>query len=57
MAMYKVTVCQLGYVSVEADSEEEAKRLVTGLSVDKICWYGLSDRTSSFLVAYAERET
>lgn len=57
MAMYKVTVCQLGYVSVEADSEEEAKRLVTGLSVDQICWYGLSDRTSPFLVAYAERET
>lgn len=55
--MYKVTVCQLGHVSVEADSEEEAKRLVMGLSVDKISWYGLNERAAPFLVAYAELET
>lgn len=55
--MYKVTVCQLGHVSVEADSEEEAKRLVTGLSVDKICWCDLSDQASPLLAAYAELET
>lgn len=54
MAVYKVTVCRLGYALVKADSDEEAKQLAGRLTEEEFCWYGPSNQGESLLVAYAE---
>ena len=51
MENYRVTVCRFGHVTVEAESEEEAKNYVNGLMPEQICWNG---QTAPFLVVYAE---
>lgn len=50
MAIYKVTVCQVGYAFVEADSSEKAKQLVHNLPRGEFCWVNPDNQESSILV-------
>lgn len=56
MVRYKVTVCRFGYVTVEAESEDEARRHAGQLMPEQICWKEQSNQMSPFIVVYAETD-
>lgn len=54
MDRYKVKVCRFGHVTVEAESEEEARKYADKLTPEQICWNGQGGQMSPFIVVYAE---
>lgn len=56
MKAFKVTVCRFGHVIVRAESEAEAKEMVSGYAVEQIHWMGKEEQMSPFLVTYAEMQ-
>ncbi len=54
MNTYKVGVCRIGYVKVQADSEEEAKNRTSYFLPEQITWVELSGQISPFLITYVE---
>jgi len=54
MRDYKVTVCRIGHAIVKADSEEEAKMLVSGLLPEQVQWLLPEPQDPPFLVTYVE---
>jgi len=54
MRDYKVTVYRIGHAIVKADSEEEAKALVSGLLPEQIQWLLPEPQALPFLVTYVE---
>lgn len=55
MGRYKVTVCRFGYVTVEAESVQEARKQAECMP-EQICWNGEDGQTSPFIVVYAETD-
>lgn len=56
MAMYKVTVCQIGHAFVETESSEKAKKLVHNLSREEFCWINPANQESSLIVVDAVKQ-
>lgn len=56
MNTYKVTVCRFGSITVEAESEEEAKTMVSKFMPEQIHWAGPTDKMPLFIITYAELE-
>lgn len=54
MKTFKVTVCRFGHAVVMAESEAEAKEMVSGFEVEQIYWLGKEEQMPPFLVTYAE---
>lgn len=54
LKQYQVTVCRFGTVVVEAESEDEAKKMAAKRRPEEIQWFGERDDKPPFLVTYAE---
>lgn len=56
MRAFKVTVCRFGHAVVMAESEAEAKEMVSGFEAEHIHWLGKEEQMPPFLVTYAEAQ-
>lgn len=54
MRAFKVAVCRFGHAVVMAESEAEAKEMVSEFEAEHIHWMGKEKEMPSFLVTYAE---
>lgn len=54
MSVFKVAVCRFGHAVVMAESEAEAKEMVSKFEAEHIHWMGKEEEMPPFLVTYAE---
>lgn len=54
MRAFKVAVCRFGHAVVMAESEAEAKEMVSEFEAEHIQWMGKEKEMPPFLVTYAE---